>query len=126
MLPGNLLGQSFYTQTYKPKSPKSGLVNVSGHCNKMAIIVDSTTTRCTITSIVIIYVRHQITSLQYGIKGGAQGTRWRPSEWQHVSSVSSIVLSQNHRQGLRQWLLPSVMSKSRTTTGKGDFCHDSI
>ena len=87
----------------KPKTPKSGLVNVSGHCNKMAIIVDNTTTRCTITSVVIIYVRHQITSLQYGIKGGAQGTRWRPSfeitrwpqKWQHVSSVSSSVSSRN-------------------------------
>ena len=54
--------------------------------------------RCTITSIVITYVRHQITTLQYSIKGGAQGTRWRPGfkirwlrKWQHVSTVSSSV-----------------------------------
>ena len=35
--------------------------------------------RCSITSIVITYVHHQIAALQYSIKGGAQGTRWQPS-----------------------------------------------
>ena len=55
------------------------------------------------TSIFITYVRHQIMALRYGIKGGTQGTRWRPSfeitgwprKWQHINSVSSSVLSQN-------------------------------
>ena len=59
--------------------------------------------KVSITSIVITYVRHQITALQYSIKGGAQGTRWQPSfgitrwprKWQHVSSVSSSVSSRN-------------------------------
>ena len=35
--------------------------------------------KVSITSIVITYVHHQITALQYSIKGGAQGTRWQPS-----------------------------------------------
>ena len=52
-----------------------------------------------ITSIVITYVRHQITALQYGIKGGAQGTRWQPSfelrwpqKWQHMRTVSLCIV----------------------------------
>ena len=47
--------------------------------NKQLKLISLNVKKCTITSIVITYVRHQITSLQYGIKGGAQGTRWWPS-----------------------------------------------
>ena len=47
----------------------------SGILHKKANTFDVSTRRCTITSVVITYIHHQITSLQYSIKGGAQGTR---------------------------------------------------
>ena len=43
-----------------------------------------------ITSVVITYVHHQIMTLRHGIKGGAQGTRWRmqPTRYEKTKMAS--------------------------------------
>ena len=43
-----------------------------------------------ITSVVITYVHHQITTLRHGIKGGAQGTRWRTQPTRFEKKIASI------------------------------------